>query len=249
MQSPTLIFSNLNTFLPQTSLETLIAQLKTRESPQISLIIAPSLIHISFLKQTYPDCPISSQCCSMYSQGPYTGEVAADQLADIGVSWIIVGHHNRRRFEIENDEKIIQILNRAQENNLKVLLAVGETLIERKVGFSADVLQKQLEVLKDWRQDWENISVVYQPVWNFEVSGKVSDLELEKVKEVIFRLLCKIIDEENARKVKVLLDLNEFDEEVVGKRIFDGFLISENGSGNTINFVDAVIGLSNKIEN
>ena len=162
---------------------------------------------------------------------------------------MIVGHYDRRRFEIENDEKIIQTLNRAQEHGLKVLLAVGENLTEKKVGFTVDVLQKQLEVLRDWRQGWENISVVYQPIWSNEASGKISAGEMEKVKEIIAKLLCKIISEENARKVKVLLDMKEFDLEVVAKCIFDGYLVNENGRGNTINFVDAVIELRDKIGN
>ena len=40
--------------------------------------------------------------------GAYTGEVSADMLLDCGISWVILGHSERRSLCFENNEKVAE---------------------------------------------------------------------------------------------------------------------------------------------
>merc|ERR1712238_362264 len=99
-----------------------------------------------------------------------TGEICASQLVDIGVTWVIIGHSERREgFEMagEDSELVAKKVKIALDAGLKVMFAIGEKKDEREAGTTMDVCAKQLEpaakILEE--ADWENIAIAYEPVW------------------------------------------------------------------------------------
>jgi triosephosphate isomerase len=74
---------------------------------------------------------VAAQNCSSNSFGAFTGEIAAEQLKDINVSWVIIGHSERRTHFGESDQGIAKKVEIALKNHLKVIFCFGETLQER----------------------------------------------------------------------------------------------------------------------
>jgi triosephosphate isomerase len=64
--------------------------------------------------------------------GAFTGEISAEMLKEIGVEYVIIGHSERRQFFGETDETVNMRLIQALKNDLKPIVCVGETLIERE---------------------------------------------------------------------------------------------------------------------
>lgn len=110
---------------------------------------------------------VGAQNMSDKAKGAFTGEVSASMLRDLQVSYVILGHSERRSYYGETDAFINRKLLAALENNLKPILCVGETLDEREAGKVESVIETQLVGgLKDVPADKaESIVIAYEPVW------------------------------------------------------------------------------------
>lgn len=90
-------------------------------SENVKVILSPSLSHTVEIKQYVSkkniQISLAAQNISPYKQGPYTGEISAEQLADL-VEYVIIGHSERRNYFNENDNLLEQKVQRALENNI-----------------------------------------------------------------------------------------------------------------------------------
>jgi triosephosphate isomerase len=88
-------------------------------------------------------------------------------LADLGCTYVIVGHSERRHIFNESDEIVARKLAAAIRNNLRPILCVGETLDQRNAGSTMDVIMRQMQLaLKEPTENViANIEVAYEPVW------------------------------------------------------------------------------------
>ncbi len=76
--------------------------------------------------------------------GAFTGEVAAGMLVDVGCTWVILGHSERRAILGETDDLIAKKTATALAGGLKVILCVGEQLSERQANLTEKVLDTQM---------------------------------------------------------------------------------------------------------
>jgi triosephosphate isomerase len=221
-----IIFANFKSFL-HISEVTSVLQACQEIKKDFFVILAISFIHFDLVRNQLKWNHIAAQTCSPYDNDGEGPLVTASQIRDFGVEWVLVGHHERRLFE--DNETLEGILIRAQENSLKVVFAFGENIEEKKAGFSEDVFQKQLEILKVWN-DWECLFLAYQPVWAFQMRKGFKVEEALEVRTCVFDLLGKITCEENLEKVKFLVESSDFLKDVKKSGI-DGVVVNENGEG------------------
>ena len=106
---------------------------------------------------------LGAQNCHWEEKGAFTGEVSAAMLVELGVSWVIVGHSERRQYFAETDETAMQRAAAAQEAGLNVILCVGETLAQRQAGDTLAVLDRQTTELG--RLGPARLAIAYEPVW------------------------------------------------------------------------------------
>ena len=116
---------------------------------------------------------VAAQNVHWETEGPYTGEVSAPMLRELGVYGAIVGHSERRQYFGETDETVAQRAKAALEAGLSVIACVGETEAEREAGETEDVLRRQVSVL----EAEDNLVVAYEPVWAIG-TGKTATPEL-----------------------------------------------------------------------
>ncbi len=111
------------------------------------------------------------------SQGAFTGEICPEQLLDLGCTYVLAGHSERRHILGEDDLFVGKKVAFGLEQGLAVILCIGETLEERKQGRMEEVVCSQLEkgLAGCTRQAGpENLVVAYEPVWAIgtgEVAG------------------------------------------------------------------------------
>lgn len=100
-------------------------------------------------------------------KGAYTGEISPVMLKDLGCSYVILGHSERRHIFHESNELINKKVKAALTYSLKPILCIGETLEERQAGKMEAVCQTQLfESLKELTEkEMDQIVVAYEPVW------------------------------------------------------------------------------------
>lgn len=135
------------------------------------VVIAAPFIHIPLLLMSLrKDIQVAAQNCSLTGTGAYTGEVTASQLKDMGVTWVILGHSERREgfgMAGEDSELVAKKTKMAISEGLKVMFCIGEKKEDREAGKTMDVCISQLKPLVDTisKEEWANISIAYEPVW------------------------------------------------------------------------------------
>jgi triosephosphate isomerase len=98
-------------------------------------------VHISIALQVISNhIIVAAQNCGAQGNGAFTGEVSADNLSDLGVKWVILGHSERRSLYGESNEIVAKKLKYALEKGLNVILCIGEKLGERESGTTNEVL-------------------------------------------------------------------------------------------------------------
>ncbi len=108
--------------------------------------------------------------------GAYTGEISPAMVADLGVTYVILGHSERREYFGESDAFINSKTKKAFEHGLTPIVCVGETLEEREGGKFEDVIKTQVEGgLADLSADQvKQLVIAYEPVWAIG-TGKSAD--------------------------------------------------------------------------
>ena len=110
---------------------------------------------------------VGAQNLSDQKSGAFTGEISGDMLRDLGVTYTLVGHSERRSLYGETNELVAAKTLKALEVGLVPVLCVGETLDERKSGQMDAVLAGQINSVIDLcgADTFGQIIVAYEPVW------------------------------------------------------------------------------------
>jgi triosephosphate isomerase len=110
---------------------------------------------------------LGAQDCHGMDRGAFTGEVSAEMLAKLGVSYVIVGHSERRTYFGETDEIVRAKLDAVLRHAMTPILCVGETLDERQGGRAEEKVSAQLGTALSKRPGSVvgGLVVAYEPIW------------------------------------------------------------------------------------
>jgi triosephosphate isomerase (TIM) len=138
--------------------------------------VAPSAPYLSLSAKLCKGYKVLVGAQNIYfeKQGAFTGEISAEQVADCGGAFAIVGHSERRRLFGETDEDVKKKIHAAVSGGLIPLVCIGETLEERKDHQTAHVLKNQLKVALD--EHFEGV-IAYEPVWAIG-TGQIATREM-----------------------------------------------------------------------
>ncbi len=130
---------------------------------------------------------IGAQNLHWEDSGAYTGEVSGPMLADLGCSYVIIGHSERRQYFGETDDTINRKIAAALRNGLKPIVCVGETLEERESNQTSDIVLGQLSgALKGFAaEDLKNMVVAYEPVWAIGTGKTASNEQAQEMHNLI----------------------------------------------------------------
>ncbi|HEX6789572.1 MAG TPA: triose-phosphate isomerase [Gaiellaceae bacterium] len=98
-------------------------------------------------------------------EGPFTGEISAPMLNELGVAGAIVGHSERRQYFGETDAGVARRAHAALAAGLRVIACVGETQEERDGGDTEMVLRIQVDAVREACTGQDGLVLAYEPVW------------------------------------------------------------------------------------
>jgi triosephosphate isomerase len=134
----------------------------------VDTVIFPPSVHITPAMKAASGCPavkIGVQNMSKTKEGAFTGEVTAGMVKDMGLSWVMIGHSERRSLYGETDEECATKAALALAQGLNVMFCIGESLAERKAGITDDVCARQMSAVIPKITDWSKMVIAYEPVW------------------------------------------------------------------------------------
>ncbi len=113
-------------------------------------------------------------------EGAYTGEISGPMLKEIGVTYVIVGHSERRQYFGETDETVNLRLKAAQEYGLIPILCVGETKEQRDAGETESHIFSQL-AKGLVGVDQQKLVIAYEPIWAIGTGDTCDAVEANRV--------------------------------------------------------------------
>jgi triosephosphate isomerase len=139
--------------------------------PPAQCVVCPPYVYLHEVARLLRDeeipVALGAQDVCAEAQGPYTGEVSAAMLKDVGCVHVIVGHSERRSLFCEDDQLVARKFAAAQSRGLVPILCVGERLAEREAGRTHDVLARQLDAVLELcgAEAMSRAIIAYEPCW------------------------------------------------------------------------------------
>ncbi len=133
------------------------------------LLVAPSFTSLETVASALSgsNIEVGAQNMAAARDGAHTGEVSPAMLKDVGVTTVILGHSERRHVYGETDQLINEKVLLALDEDLDVILCIGETLEEREAGEVDTVNRRQLTggLSGVPEEKLSRITIAYEPVW------------------------------------------------------------------------------------
>lgn len=143
---------------------------------------------------------IGAQNCHWEESGAFTGEIAANMLTSIGVSYVIIGHSERRTYFGETDQTVNQRIRAALDAGLSVILCVGETLEQREQGITEELvaLQTKIALLGVTKEELARVIIAYEPIWAIGTGRTATSAQAGEVCRAIRSVIAALYDKQAA---------------------------------------------------
>jgi triosephosphate isomerase len=169
------------------------------------------------------------QNCFWEDKGAYTGEISAPMLKELGCSYVIIGHSERRMIMGETDEQINKKLKAVLSCGLMPILCVGETLQQRENNAALSVVKNQLDKsLQDLALQPGQMVIAYEPVWAIGTGVNASSDDAREMIAYIRSRLRELFNDDLAASTRILYGGSVRDDntaELMAKPDIDGALI------------------------
>lgn len=154
------------------------------ENPSVTqscdFLVCPPSLHMTIVKDAIEgsNAPVAfgGQDCSHFENGAHTGDISAEMLADMGCSYVILGHSERRAEHGESSGLVSEKAGLAHIAGLKTIICVGEQEEDRDAGQEYEVVGKQLRASLSNASNAGNTVIAYEPVWAIG-TGKAATTE------------------------------------------------------------------------
>lgn len=157
-------------------------------SRQVELAVFPSFPSLAAVKAAVSDTPVvlGAQNMAAYDSGPYTGEVSAATLAQVGCSYVEIGHIERRKLFGETITDIQQKVALATQYGLRPLLCVGEPEQVDPATAASSCIDFITAATADLPPQTSCcLTVAYEPVWAI---GAAQPASTDHIRSVTLRL-------------------------------------------------------------
>lgn len=146
------------------------ALVKAEVPADVQVIMAPPALYLDAVQAAtagVANLAASAQNCHEKVSGAYTGEISAAMLASAGISYVIIGHSERRQYFAESNAQLAAKVDAALANGLTPLFCCGESLETREgadyLAFVAQQLTESLFHLS--ADDFAKVVIAYEPIW------------------------------------------------------------------------------------
>jgi len=173
---------------------------------------------------------LGAQHCHHDDEGAYTGEVAPPMLARLAVSYVIVGHSERRRLFGQTDAEVATTLRSVKRHGMTPIVCVGETEAERQEAMTEERLSAQVEAALSGIDAGTLAALViaYEPIWAIGTGATATPGDAQAACAFIRGLVAQLSDPTTAASIRIQYggSVNEQNSaELVAQPDVDGLLV------------------------
>lgn len=172
------------------------------------IVVAPTAVSLAGVGEVLGDSRVRLAAQNMHwaGGGAYTGELSAQMIADVGASWVILGHSERRQFFGESDEGVNHKTHVALRANLTPIVCVGETLQEREGERTLQKIELQVRAaLAGIRaEDAARVVIAYEPIWAIGTGKTATAEQAQAIHQAIRKIVAERFDASVAGALRIL---------------------------------------------
>lgn len=148
---------------------------------------------------------LGAQNMHFEEQGAFTGEISPLMLKELGISYVILGHSERRQYFNETDETVNKKVLAALAHELKPILCVGESLEEYEAGQTEAVVSSQtkLALAGVEKARLADVVIAYEPIWAIGTGKSSSAEEANQTIAYIRQVVAGLYDQASADAVRI----------------------------------------------
>lgn len=148
---------------------------------------------------------IGAQNMHFEESGAFTGEVSPVMLKELGVTYVVLGHSERREIFKETDEEVNKKVHAAFKHGLTPIICVGESLEQREADQTMDHVESQvkkaLEGLSD--EQSQQVIIAYEPIWAIGTGRTATSEQANEVCTHIRKVVGDFVNGEAADAVRI----------------------------------------------
>lgn len=175
---------------------------------QFEILVYPSFVHLHMTVEIFRGTKVKVGAQNFYPSklAAFTGEIACEQLNDLGIQYVLIGHSERRQFLKESDEFLNQKVLHALSESMLPMLCVGETLEERESGKTFEVVKRQITkgLAGVKPEQTPSLSIAYEPVWAIGTGKVATPEQAEEVHAFIRKELESLLGKSSADSMPIL---------------------------------------------
>ena len=200
------------------------------KNKDVHVVVAPPVIFLGDLAKGYRGSHIvfAAQNIFWEKEGSYTGEVSAAQVRDTGAQYVIIGHAERRKLGVSN-EQVGKKVAAALEQSLRPIIAVGELERDTQGDYIQAIREQIVTALRDVSENkLKYITIAYEPVWAIGATQAPARDGVHQMMLLVRKILREEYGERVMKQMRVLYggsvnDTNAFD--ILGVPDLSGVLL------------------------
>ena len=149
---------------------------------------------------------IAAQNCYSKKSGAYTGEVSVEMLQSLGISFVVIGHSERREYFNESNQFLAEKINICLEQNITPIFCCGEPLSIREAGTQNEFVAKQLEesLFHLSAEQLQKIVIAYEPIWAIGTGRTATSAQAQEMQAYLRSVLAQKYSEQVAGNISIL---------------------------------------------
>jgi triosephosphate isomerase len=174
----------------------------------VSVAVCPPFVYLQAVAKALSASSIAVGAQDVYyeQKGAFTGEISASMLKDIGCTYVLCGHSERRHVIGETDELINKKVTAAIGGGLLPILCIGELLAEREASQTNEVVTRQIKngLAGLSAEKISAVTIAYEPVWAIGTGLTATPEQAQEVHDFVRKLLADMYDAQLVKEIRIL---------------------------------------------
>jgi triosephosphate isomerase len=190
-------------------LDDLIKNINACDTKSCEVYVCPSPLHVAYCCDKFTNgAMVTPQNCNFKGCGAYTGEMAVEQMKDMGIKCVLMGHSERRGefgiFPMDDNSTLATKLKYALDAGLMVVFCIGEPKPIREKGLDAVLAEMDVQLEKIYGLlDPAKVVIAYEPVWAIGTGLTASPQDAQDTHKGIRDLIAKKASPEVAEAIRI----------------------------------------------
>jgi len=173
----------------------------------VDVVLCPPFVDLTDVSDALVDHDIALGAQNVFWEdaGAFTGEISGPMLKDLGVTYVIVGHSERRQYFHETNETVNKRIRAVLKHGMTPIVCVGENLAQRESNKTFDIIKDHCEGSLSGlsAEEMKKLVLAYEPVWAIGTGKTATPQQAQEVHAFIRKLLEKMYNSEIASSVRI----------------------------------------------